>query len=311
MTRLTKNSYIKIALVCLLCLLICGSLSGAFTIFSNHLDKSFWSAQNRSWLSDKDVSAGSFTLDAQTVENLSINWLAGKVTVEVVDDETTTGLIQVTEKAHNAPALRWRNVAKTLEIDFGDINGLVGCSPRGLTTSKELTVLIPQSQAHRLENFTLNAASGEYLLSDIGCQTFVVNQASGNINVHDFQTERTSLSIASGSFSYGGTVTEALAADQASGASNIRLASSNPASVDLDMGSGKMDLTIPEPNFKVRLNKMSGDFASDYDLLSDGNTFFCKQGEDHGSHDADEHDGSRETAITMEMMSGSFKISRP
>lgn len=306
MTRLTRNSYIKIGLVCLLCLAICTSLIGNALFMGNMIGS--WNPLNdKGWTSDPNVSTGTFDIEASAVDDMSINWLAGKVDIKVVDDAETDGMIQVKETLRNAPELRWRHADGRLEIDYGNVAGFFGCS-LFQTNRKDLEILIPESHADKFNAIELSAASGEYVMKDIGCKRLELDQMSGSIQATGFKVDDLALSMASGAASFDGEVHRALKVEQASGNATIRLNSSNPKTAELSMSSGEMRLMLPEPDFYLELDKVSGNFSSDYDLLSRNSTYYSNSGELDSSDPA--ITVSMESKITMSMMSGNFFIGK-
>ena len=291
MAHLTKNSYIKISLITLLCLMICGTITGAFYFVERILNP-----LGSHWGDDSNSSSGSFSIDADTVNDISISWVAGKVTVKVVDDTETNGLIQAKESERSRPPLRWRHVGGKLEIDYGNTMSLFGLSLFNFNT-KELTLLIPESRCEKLDSLSLDAASGEYTLSGIGCKNLTVSQVSGNIRFEDFSTKNLTMKTASGAFSYNGMLTGALDVDQVSGTTTFDIKSHNPSSAKISLASGDMRLMVPNPNFCVELDKVSGSFTSNYDLVIKGNTYYTSEvlsamNGSSANHDAGDADDS-------------------
>lgn len=298
MARLTKSSYVKIVLVCLLCLMICGTLTGGFA-FTRHVVDTWtspWEEEHR-WTPDDSDELGGFSVDATSVRSISINWLAGSVDIHVVPDVETNGMIQVSETENARVPLRWRSNDGELQIDYGSVHHAFGCHWFD-TSSKKLTVLVPQSSASTLGTLCLNAASGEYFISDLNCDYLNINQASGRVRVSGVTTERASFAVASGFFEYRGDVTSALEIDQASGQSALTLQTANPTTGDLSMASGSMRLALPSADFQLGLNKLSGNFDCDYDMFSRGDTYF---GSAAGIDQAGSH-------LYMDMLSGDFHV---
>lgn len=278
MTRLTNSSYAKIVLVILLCLLICGTLTGACAAMRNAFEVwlSPW-GEERHWVPQENDQVGSFTVDASSVQNISVDWLAGNLTIVVVPDDESNGLIEVTETSTSRIPLRWRNEGGMLEIDYGNIRSLMGCS-LWAQNEKDVIISIPQSRAEALGEVALNAASGKYEISDIACDVLEVNQASGSVQVNGCIARELSCSMASGSFSYSGDVLGTFGFDQASGQAVVRLKTANPLSSTISMASGSMDLLLPSPDFQIELDKLSGNFNSDYELISNRKLYYGSAG---------------------------------
>lgn len=300
MTPLTKSSYIKIVLVILLCLLVCGTLTGTFGTMRSAISSWYAPYQEKAtWTPQASDEAGSFSVDAASVHDLSINWLAGSLSIVVLPDEQLNGMINVTETSNSRVPLRWRNNGGRLEIDYGNIRNVIGCSSWH-HDAKDVTISIPKSYAGALNSISLNAASGDYVLSNVSCNSLEINQASGKTQVDDCVVGTFSLSLASGSFDFSGSVADLLDFEQASGHSLFMLKGANPSRSEISIASGDVSLGLPSPLFRVELDKISGSFSSDYDLVSNGNAYY-------GTSSALTQ-SSTAAQIELEMVSGSCKI---
>lgn len=318
MARLTGSSYVKIALIILLCVIICGTLTGGLWFVHSAINawNDKWTDRYSTWVADSEFSTGSFSVEAASVQSIEINWLAGRVDLSVVDDAQTGGMVQVTETEDTRMPLRWYNNGGQLQIDYGDVRGFASWWP--FNRSKDLVVLVPLSIADDLTAFTLSAASGEYTLSGLGCKTLEIDQASGNIKINDFSADNATFEIASGRTVYNGKVAGDLTVEMASGDAQISLGTYNPVSADLSLASGNLTLMLPVPDFRVQLSKMSGAFNSDFELYSKGDTYYCAPedngglaGSSEGGRSAsDGYMSSAQTKIDMDMMSGNFYIGR-
>lgn len=306
MTRLTRASYIKIAMVILLCLVLCGYLVGVSAFFMPKATRNvgLLGGFMQPWQSVESASTGSFSVDASEVNDLSISWLAGHVNVNVVSDEQTGGTIQVNESGGRIP-LQWSLTDGRLAIDFGNASGLTSCMPF-FNTEKDVEILVPQSRAHRLGTVEFDAASGEHRLNGIGCAQLSIDQASGVMLMNDLSAKNAAIQLASGNITFTGEISDSLNIDQASGRSVFKLENENPHVSDLSLASGDMSLLIPVADFELQLNKASGSFNSDFDLWSHDDVYMCKPHDgDHQSKHASSSGGNG-THLTMDMMSGSF-----
>ena len=111
---------------------------------------------------------------------------------------------------------------------------------------------------------------------------------------------------------YNGKISGDLSVDQASGNAQIRIEGSNPSSSDLTLASGELRIMLPVADFYVELSKMSGAFNSDFDLLSNGDTFYCdpERNSTGGRSGSAAQRESSQPRIVMDMMSGNFFIGR-
>lgn len=309
--KLAKSTYVKIGLIVLLCLLLCGWLGGCLR--SNR----GWSDWGSPWwplggvagcmafepLSDvvKDSTViatddydgpenvraeawgqGSFEVDAAKVSAIELNWLAGKVNVLVVSDDETNGAIRATETlSGRVPELLWEvSESGTLSIDYlPSHGGLLGCS-NSWGAGKELELLIPASLQDHLERFELDAASGDYTIDgasgDALCSQLELDVASGSVAVSDVAVEALDLTLASGRVSYEGTVAQTLSIEQASGEFLLSSTTVPPAAITGSLASGRIVLELPaDTALTAQVDKTTGSFRNDFEGAQGGEGAAC------------------------------------
>lgn len=310
--KLAKSTYVKIGLILLLCLLVCGWLGGCLR------GNRGWSEWGSPWwplggvagcmafepLSDvvKDSAVivtddyegpenahadawgqGSFEVEAAKVSAIELNWLAGKVNVRVVPDEETGGAIRATETLNGrAPDLLWEvSESGTLSIDYlASYGGLSGCS-NSWGAGKELELLIPASLQDHLERFELDAASGDYTIDgasgDALCSQFELDVASGSVAVSNIAVEALDLTLASGRVSYEGAVAQTLSVEQASGEFLLSSTTVPPAAITGSLASGRIVLELPaDTALTAQVDKTTGSFRNDFEGAQSGEGAACK-----------------------------------
>ena len=216
MTRLTNASYVKIGLLVLLAIVLCGGIvsCSARCTPSYDFDYSYDDVTMR------ETGAGSVA--GANVQNVAIAWAAGSAIVTVCDDAETNGEVVFTEtgSAVRSHPLRWTCENGTLYISYDSLkNGIFGCSSFG---SKQLEVKIPRSVAQTLGRFELDVASGDYTVEGLTCQTVKLGVASGTVEATD-------------------VVAQNLKADIASGSTSIALPSQSAFELSYDALSGRID----------------------------------------------------------------------
>lgn len=311
--KLAKSTYVKIGLILLLCLLVCGWLGGclrtnrawdewgspwwplggvvgcmAFEPVSSAVDDVVVSSDEDDGPGRTHADAwgqGSFEVDATSISAIELNWLAGKVNVRVVPDEETSGAIRATETlSGRTPQMQWElSSGGVLTINYMDgmrgFSGLSGCS-NATMGSKELELLIPDSMQADLQRFELEAASGEYAIdgADRGtlCSTLELGVASGSVYVNDVVVDVLEASLASGRISFGGDVTQTLSIDQASGELTFGGCSAPPADITGSLASGRIVLELPAATaLTPQVEKTSGSFRNDFDGAQNGKGAPC------------------------------------
>lgn len=280
---LTRSSWIKIALIMVLCLVVCGGLfacSSGCTAAVRH-------AGNIANKAYEDVSfseRGDFSVPASEVRSLEINWAAGTVDVTVTEDEGEEPMVTAVEEI-NGPGrgsnrMTWQLRNGGLQIGYGmGSAGIAGCAQMG---SKHLTLTLPKSLAQSLDSIDLNAASGSYNFDSISCKNLNANLASGAINGSRITAQQLDLDVASGTVELSGSFPQAVSLNLASGNVNIACEDVCPTRTSLDVMSGQVLMTVPESSgISARIDKLSGSFDCDipgsWDL-PDYKAFTCGDG---------------------------------
>lgn len=284
MAMLTRNSYIKIALVAGLGLLMLGLL-GFGTMGGCSMRMGGWGSTTQ---------MGSASVEAANVENLDISWLAGSVNVKVVDDGEADGAVQLIESAPHGltkgQQMRWSLDGGTLKVDYG--SGF-SCFALG---GKSLEVRVPKSCAERLGWVGVDGASGRYDVTGLSADTLELDLASGEMNVSDVSAKNLSVDVASGQLNAAGSFERAVDLDAASGQVRVSCEGACPRSIDADVASGFMSVAVPEGSgFTARVDKMSGSFSSDFSLVQKGDAFVC---------------GDGSASVDVDLASGEFRLEK-
>ena len=266
MALLTRNTWVKIALVALLCVVFCGSLLSC-SMGCSAAVSGIAGGPNLVGVDYRQLpNVGSGSMPAQDVRDLEIDWMAGEVVVEVVPDEEADGAIVLEESASGRIPdnlrMRWGLEGQRLVVATGPSQGLWGCSMANSGTA--LTVRIPASTARSLGTVELNAASGRYELDGIGCERLAVSLASGRIDGAELAARTLEVSLASGDAQLRGSFPDQLSIDAASGDVTVACESVTPARTDIDIASGDVLVELPEDaGFTARVDRVSGSFDCD------------------------------------------------
>ncbi|MBX9034532.1 DUF4097 family beta strand repeat-containing protein [Gordonibacter massiliensis (ex Traore et al. 2017)] len=283
MAKLTRSSYVKIALIIALGLLLfavagLGSMRGC---------------SSQGFYLGGGAEMGNASVDAKSVKNLSISWAAGSVDVSVVDD-AAGDTIELVETAPNgmtkAQQMRWSVSGDTLKVDYGS---WWSCFALG---QKRLEVRIPERYARNLGNVAVDGASGYYRVSGIGCDALNFKLASGEIDADDLAADTLGVDVASGQARVEGSFANRVSTKTASGQLDVVCLGTAPRQVDADLASGQTSVALPEDTgFSVKVDKASGSFASAFETTQQGNSYL------HG-------DGT--TSIGVHIASGQFSLEK-
>ncbi len=287
MVKLTRDSYIKIALIALLCLVICAVLghcaTAAVDMTAAYTNRTFPSAPDAPDAPDVPdapsmpdafgsalAEIGSHEVDPAEVRNLSIQWAAGQVTVQTAPDEDCSGKIQVRERASGS-AKRVRPLSmevsgETLCIDSNEAvwSFWQGCSS---FASKQLEVTIPESAAGSLGTVEIDGASGMYWLTGFSCEKLDIALASGMLDTAGITARNLVADIASGQVSLEGAFPQSIDVTAASGSITVTdTGSTFPQRIDADIMSGEVVLALAEKGgFTADVDRLSGNFTCGYE----------------------------------------------
>lgn len=304
MSKLTRNSWVKITLIVLLCLTICGAFASCST--------GCWRCDD-AWDDDFDVPTETFgtstlssdattnenRVDAANAHNLTINWAAGHVTVRTAPDAETNSQVVLKEAdsgsaKHTAP-MKVSSQGDTLTIDYTPQIRWMGCSS---FKGKRLEVVLPESMAAHLGKVCINGASGNYELSGFTCEGLAVDLASGTMESKDVSAAALSVDMASGQSHFQGNFTQTVDLALASGYIEVaNTGSAFPAVIDADVISGNVDLIMPnEAGFTVDVDRMAGNFNCGYPVTATAD----------GSHQIH---GDGKSKVNISLTSGKVNLS--
>ncbi len=299
MVKLTRDSYIKIALIALLCMVICAALgrcaTAAVDMTAAYTSRTFPSAPDAPDAPDApeapDAPAapdapdapeppdafesslteiGSHEVDPAEVRNLSIQWAAGQVAVQTAPDGECGGKIQVRERASGS-AKRVRPLSMEVSGETLCINSneavwsfWQGCSS---FASKRLEVTIPESAAGNLGTVEVDGASGMYWLAGFSCDKLDIALASGMLDTVGITVRNLVADIASGQVSLEGAFPQAIDITAASGSITVTdTGSTFPQRIDADIMSGEVVLALAkECGFTADVDRLSGNFTCGYE----------------------------------------------
>ncbi|MEC4183629.1 DUF4097 family beta strand repeat-containing protein, partial [Adlercreutzia sp. R21] len=283
--KLATSTYIKVALIVVLCLAVCSWLGGCgrsiwpsslfvpggvigcmgADVVDDVADEVRQGMVERGAVATTDKGSH-FEIATSEVNALELNWLAGRGTVQVVPDAETGGKVLVDEVVNGgrAPAMVCETGGGVLSISYMEGGGgLSGCSSLSMA-SKDVTVKVPASLAEHLALFELEAASGHYEVEGLTCDDLELGVASGKVNATAMAAQRASLNVASGSVSVQGSVAEHLEVEIASGTTTLSLGEGAPAEASGSLASGKLVLEVPaNTRLATNIDKTSGSFNNE------------------------------------------------
>ena len=202
-----------------------------------------------------------YSVKADSVRNLEIDWVSGSIRVEPADVKTVT--FSESEPRDGRYQLRWELKEHTLKISFCD-DSLTDWHHFSINANleKDLTVLVPRDFA--LESLEVDSASATLEVKDLTIRDVEVDSASGACQFDGCTLEQLDVDTASGDIRFQGRL-DVLDCEGAS--ASIYAALDNvPSRISVDTMSGDLDLTLPEnAGYTLKLDAMSSAFRSDFD----------------------------------------------
>lgn len=214
------------------------------------------------WYDEDDYSVGNGSTRA-TVNEISIDWVAGSVTV--IEGEGEEILISETyDGSDDDQKLRWKVEDGELDIQyskpvlFGSVQSL----------HKDLTVTIPSSMMNGLEELHISAVSATQTVA-VSVRELEIDSVSGTVEVKG-SFHSVSLDTVSGNLNFEGSVRD-LDLDSVSARATVRL-TEQADSLEVDTVSGNVTLILPESTtgFRVDTDALSNCVdIRDFDVGSD------------------------------------------
>ena len=210
-------------------------------------------------ISSTDSNQTGYSVKADSVRNLKIDWVSGSIRVEPADVKTIT--FSESAPQDGRYQLYWELKEHTLTIFF--CNETIINWP-GFTSfsGKDLTVLIPRDFA--LESLEVDSASATLEVKDLTIRDVEVDSASGACQFDGCTVEQLDVDTASGDIRFQGRL-DVLDCEGASASMDVVL-DNVPRRISVDTMSGALDLTLPEnAGYTLKLDAMSSAFRSDFD----------------------------------------------
>lgn len=270
---LTKASWIKIAVVSLLGVVLCtGLLSCSYGCTPLLRGCVGIPGASIGVLADYE-NVGNGSVDAAQVSDIELDWAAGRVVFEEYDvaydgGESIENRILLEESysgsAGDGYRMRWEVSNGVLKIAYcASGGGFVGCTPLNWP-DKTLTIGIPKGAGDSLRSVTIDGLSGDYGLDGLQCNTLNLSLASGKVHGTDGAFGDVHVEMASGNVSLAAKVTDRLHVETTSGEFSLACIDAMPRETTLEMTSGNMTMSVPpDSGFSATVEKTSGSFTCD------------------------------------------------
>lgn len=252
----------SLAILILLTILVGGLLLNTFIV--NHDWETFFVSENTGTL----ASAG--YVSADEIKNIKIDWAAGSIAITPGDVDNI--LFSETQDLREEDRMVFSQQGDTLTIRFNSTRVYWGLS---FDAPKDLLITVPRDWFCR--ELEIDAASASVHVTGLTVESVDFDGASGSFRFDNCHVGMLDVDTASGDIHFSGTLQE-LDCDAASASCTLVLDNA-PRSIDADMASGDLRLTLPEDcGFTVKLDALSGDFASDFQTSTQNGKYIYGDG---------------------------------
>ncbi len=249
---MSKTGWI-ILIVCL-CLVLCicvglflaGRIANSFTNSQTNVDTKKYKDLKNTYSAD-----GTYSVKAEGLNELSIDWISGSVKIELTDGD----VIRIQETAEKtikeADALRYGVNGNNLRIQACKKNH------PGRLPKKDLVVSLPRSLADKLHECEIDTVSASVSAAGLRLDELEVNTVSGKMELSDIIAEEAGIDTVSGPVALLDSQVESLRMDSVSALLSMTGAAKKVKSSSV---SGSVQLWLDDSR-EVRVNTMSGHVA--------------------------------------------------
>lgn len=232
-----------------------------------------WNAENYRYDHADSYTAGNVSLPAEQIQEISIDWISGNVTVETYDGDQV--VVTENEQAEEELKLHWWLDGKKLRIKYCAVGSHKSAA------GKNLTVQIPQTLASNLEELSVDVVSAQAQISGLQLKKLVLDSTSGGFTVQA-DCRELEADTTSGGLNFTGTVQDA-SLDTTSGSFSLSL-TETPEDLSFDSTSGSLNLTIPgDRSFEAEMDTVSGSFNCGFETRRTGDDTWTYTGTDRQS----------------------------
>ena len=194
--------------------------------------------------------AGSYTIDANGLDSINVDWIAGGITIKPHDGDN----ILITEYAQ-------RELRDDEKLVTGSAGGTLTIMYRKNTTvniinmpTKKLDVLVPRGLSENMSRLAVESVSGSIDAEYFQAENIKLNTISGGITLSNSVANELKLDTTSGRVTVTYVQAEDIEVDSISG--SIHVSDSSARAIDCDTTSGSV--RVSGGFGKAKLNSISG-----------------------------------------------------
>lgn len=224
------------------------TIIGVFILFAFASCGGFWNfGVNYTYDNAEKYTMGSGRI-ADSVQNLEIDWICGKVNVVYHDKDTVDFSEECGESLTDEKTMYYLFENATLSIQFAK-SGSFDWNP----PEKDLTVFLPRNVV--LENFKVDTVSADVTAENLSVKKSDINTVSGAVKVIAEEVTKFNCDSTSGNITLSAKIA--------------------PSSIDIDSVSGRVALYLPKDlSATLEFDTVSGDFQSEISCSANGKDTF-------------------------------------
>lgn len=213
------------------------------------------------------LTGQSVSVDGSEIRNLSIEWVAGHITIVPGDDLEQITFWETTAENTSHP-MQYKVSGSKLTIRYNKDSIFDFGIHFGTEESKDLYILVPQNWI--CDELKIEVAAANVDVQNMTIRNVDFDGASGTCNFADCVVGDLDIDTASGDVTFTGEL-DCLDFDAASASFSATLRNC-PREIEMDGMSGDLDLTLPTGSgFTVSMDGLSSDFRCDFGYAQRGN----------------------------------------
>jgi len=177
---------------------------------------------------------GVYNIGTDGVKSISIDWVAGEITVKPYDGDDVKITEYAQRKLSSDEKIHIANYGSTINLKYREKNNWTNM-PR-----KKLEVLIPRSLCDNLHSLQIDSISGSVNADEITAEIFRVETTSGSIHIGDISSEKFTLNSISGSITATSVSADDMKIESSSG--SVHVNSSSAKTLDCETISGSISV---------------------------------------------------------------------
>lgn len=222
--------------------------------------------------SPREINQYDFTAQ---IQNIEIDWVAGSIAIHK-SDSLSNIIVDEFSPAASQHNMVVKQSGQTLKIEFCEESIKFPSFGINVDVSKDLVIRVPRNW--NCNNLEIDAAATDVNIQDLTIRELDFDGASGNLILDNCNIEELDIDTASGDVEFVG-ILQNLDFDAAS-AKFYGEFFENPRNLKMDSMSGDLELVLPpDAGFTCEMDTMSGNFKSDFEFGTIGETYIHGDGD--------------------------------